>query len=150
MTAEFYVPAPRFASSIKWEMVDDEVENDEGEESQEISKEKVPDLAQENQLLKERLAASEKTIETMHRQMSEMMNELAVYRSQFDFGSFGNYNEQAQTTPSDFTQKEEPAVEMINYTEIKNMPSPPAGLFIAQNNSIDFLSFSQDMTNFEF
>jgi len=148
MTAEFYVPAPRFASSIKWEMVDDEVEN-EGE-SQEISQQKVPDLASENHLLKERLAASEKTIETMQRQMNEMMNELAVYRSQFDFGSFGNYNEQAQTTPSDFTQKEEPVVEMINYTEVKNLASPPAGLFIAQNNSIDFLSFSQDMTNFDF
>jgi uncharacterized Zn-finger protein len=151
MTAEFYVPAPRFASSIKWEMVDDEVENDEEEEdNQEISKEKVPDLAQENHHLKERLASSEKTIENMQRQMNEMMNELAVYRSQFDFVGFANYNDQSQSTPSDFTQKQEPAVEMINYTEVKNLPSPSANLFIAHNNSIDFLSFSQDMTNFDF
>jgi len=149
MTAEFYVPAPRFASSIKWEMVDDEVENSE-EGNEEISKEKVPDLAQENQLLKDRLSVSEKTIENMQRQMSEMMNELAVYRSQFDFGNFGNYNDQAQTTPSEFTQKEEPVLDMINYTEAKNLPSPPAHLFIAQNNSLDFLSFSQDMTSFDF
>jgi len=154
MTAEFYVPAPRFASSIKWEMVDDEEDNsnEEEDDNQEISKDKVPDLAQENHHLKERLVASEKTIENMQRQMNEMMNELAVYRSQFDFGNFGNYNDQSQTTPSEFTQKEEPVLEMINYAEAKNLPSPPAGsnLFIAHNNSLDFLSFSQDMTSFDF
>jgi len=138
MTAEFYAPAPRFASSIKWEMVDDEAEHE--EESQEISKEeKVPDLASENQLLKEKLNASEKTIETMQRKMNEMMNELVMYRSQLDFGSFGNYNQQAQTTSSDFTQKEEPT------EETAGLP-----VFIAQNNLIDFLSFSQDMANFDF
>jgi len=146
MTAEFYVPAPRFASSIKWEMVDDEEENSNEEaNTQQIVNEKVPDLAEENQMLKDRLSASEKTIENMQRQMNDMMNELAVYRSQFDFGNFGNFNEQNQ-----FTQKEEQGLDMINYSQGKTLSSPSATLFVAQNNSLDFLSFSQDITSFDF
>jgi len=151
MTTEFYVPAPRFASSIKWEMVDDEEENQvEEDNTQQIVNEKVPDLAQENFMLKERLAAQDKTIENMQKQMNELMNELAVYRSQFDFIAFKDFNDQ-QTTPSDFNnQKEEPALAMINYSEAKSLPSPSANLFVAQNNSLDFLSFSQDITSFDF
>jgi len=152
MTAEFYVPAPRFASSIKWEMVDDEAENvdEEDDDHEEIPKDKNQDLTQENKMLKERLANSEKTIENMQRQMNEMMNELAVYRSQFDFVQFNAFTEQAQTTPSDFTQKQEPVLEMINYSDAKNLPSPTANLFVGQNTSLDFLSFSQDISSFEF
>jgi predicted RNA-binding Zn-ribbon protein involved in translation (DUF1610 family) len=152
MTKEFFEPAPRFASGLKWEMHDDEeIENSNTEnENIQTIKEKVPDLAEENKMLKERLANSDKVIADMQRQMSQMMNELVVLRSQVDFGAFGDFNDQSQTTPSDFTQKGESSAEMINYSESKNLPSPSAGLFVTENNSIDFLSFSQDMTSFDF
>jgi len=50
---EFFVPAPRFAGKIQWEMVDDEMESSTPVQKNEtIPKEKYDSVVEENQVLK--------------------------------------------------------------------------------------------------
>jgi len=149
--AEFSAQPLRFASNVRWEMVDDEAEPSSPVQKTEDSQaERLNLVMEENTMLKQRLTTSEKVIKSMQKQINELLNSLFAYQSQFEpipttsvFPDFVGQSEQlTQDSPVEAQFKpEEPSFNMINYGEDIDM-LPPSEPKFRQETSIDaFLSF---------
>jgi hypothetical protein len=157
---EFYVPPPRFAGKIQWQMMDDDAAEEEIEipapKIETVPKEKYDSVVEENQILKGKLGNSDKIIKNMQKQMNELLNNLFVCQSQLA----SVQSNQSMTTGSPQTsQKEEPLFDMINYNDDNtlfktNMGSPavePLFMGPRENSLVDsFLSFGKELEGFEF
>jgi len=155
---EFYVPPPRFAGKIQWQMMDDDAAEEEIEapapKNETVPKEKYDSVVEENQILKGKLVNSDKIIKNMQKQMNELLNNLFVCQSQLASAQ----SNQSITTGSP-NQKEEPLFDMINYNDDNtlfktNMGSPavePLFMGPRENSLVDsFLSFGKELEGFEF
>jgi len=152
---DFFAPPIRFASTLQWEMVNDDAESSSPFQKNEDSQtEKLGQVVEENKILKEKLNISEKVIKSMQKQINDLLGSLFAYQSQINtlpsqttFPDFlaGNFT---QTSSLENESKpEEPLLDMINYGEDANLPSPIEPKFNRESSSIDaFLSFG----NFDF
>jgi len=150
---DFFAPPPRFASKIQWEMVDDDTEDSSPSQKIEDSQtEKLTQVVEENKLLKEKLNVSEKVIKSMQKQINDLLGSLFAYQSQIDtlpsqttFPDFLTGNFTQETSAETDSKPEESLLDMINYGEVMNLPSPSK--FHRESSNIDaFLSFG----NFDF
>jgi len=160
---DFYVQPTRFASKIKWEMVNDDVEepaelstqmNDESQED------KFNQVVEENKLLKQKLQTSEKVIKSMQKQISDLLGNLFACQSQLNalpttnpsLESFPSFSESLFQDIQPIQQKmEEPLLDMINYGD--NVLLSPAASIYNNNESISvdsFLSFDKGFKSFDF
>ena len=155
---EFFAPPPRFASTLKWEMVDDEVEDaDLSPKIEEPQKNQLDSILEENSALKQKLTSSEKMIKGMQKQISDLMGSLYVYQSQLKNisgpNSFQGFSAlQPNLLPeSQFDEKVKAdpfSFDLLNYGEVM---SPPEPLYRAESNPFEtFSSFGKDMNSFDF
>jgi len=158
---EFFAPPPRFASTLKWEMVDDEAEPE--PETTEVSQKveepqetPLDNILEENKALKQRLMSSEKMIKGMQKQINDLMGSLYSYQTQFKNLSVNTRNFQGspdmQSLPeAQFEEKikSDPfSFDLLNYGEIM---SPPEPLYQNEVNSFEaFSAFGKDMNSFDF
>jgi hypothetical protein len=150
--AEFSAQPLRFASKVRWEMVDDEAEPSSPVQKTEDSQtERLNLVVEENKMLKQRLTTSERVIKSMQKQINDLLGSLFAYQSQFEaipttastFPDFvGQTEELTQGSPVENQfRSEDPIFNMISYGEDMNAPLPTEPKF-RQENSIDaFLSF---------
>jgi hypothetical protein len=146
---DFYVPAPRFASSIQWQMVNDDTEcSSPTQQTEESQADRLNNVVEENKMLKEKLTTSEKIIKSMQKQINDLLGSLFAYQSQTipteAFPDFlGRQNNATQENYMENTSRpEEPSLEMINYADEMNLPSPLDTKFMRESSAIDaFLSF---------
>jgi len=168
---EFFTPPPRFAGTIQWEMVDDEMESSTPVPRIEtVPKEKYDSVVEENQALKQKLLTNDKVIKTMQKQMGDLLNNLFICQNQLANMS-KNYpptlppqitesENSTQISPVENKKVEEPVFEMINYGgEEENvfrnnsltLGSPVGPMFVHENSSIDaFLNFGKELDSFGF
>jgi len=158
---EFYVQPTRFASKIKWEMVNDDI--DEASEQvtmpEESQEDKFTQVVEENKLLKQKLQTSEKVIKSMQKQISDLLGNLFACQSQLNalpanptLESFPSFSESLFQDFQPIQQKmEEPLLDMINYGD-NALLSPQVSIY--NNNesiSVDsFLSFDKGFKSFDF
>jgi len=159
---EFYVQPNRFASKIKWEMVNDEIEEAAAEQTQiteETQEDKFNQVVEENKALKQKLQTSEKVIKSMQRQISDLLGNLFACQSQLSalpanpsLESFPSFSESLFQDIQPAQQKmEEPLLDMINYGD--NALLSPQASFFNNNESISvdsFLSFDKGFKSFDF
>jgi len=155
LNSEFFAPPPRFASNVRWEMM-----NDETEDSAPINKNEEPQndqlnaVVEENKILKQKLATSEKVIKGMQKQINDLLSSLFAYQSQRDplpttpvFQSFPVQNEaflQVSSPETKSKSEDEPLLDMINYGEEISLPAlaPMDSKLLRESSSISaFLSF---------
>jgi len=149
---DFFAPAPRFASKIQWEMVNDDTETS-SPRNEDSQTEKLTQVVEENKVLKDKLNVSEKVIKSMQKQINDLLGSLFAYQSQIDtlpsqttFPDFLTGNFTQDTSVETDSKAEEPLLDMINYGDM-NLPSPLETKFNRESSSIDaFLSFG----NFDF
>jgi len=152
---EFFVPPPRFAGKIQWQMMDDDEEEIAAPAPKVdiVPKEKYDSVVEENQVLKQKLNNSDKIIKNMQKQMNELLNNLFVCQSQLAAQS-----NQSMSTGSP-AQTEEPLFDMINYNDDNslfkaNVGSPavePLFMGPRENSLVDsFLCFGKELEGFEF
>jgi len=160
---EFMAPPPRFASTLKWSFVTDDIESETSEKTEEPQNQ-LNAILEENKVLKQKLSTSEKVIKNMQKQIDDLLGNLFAYQQSNNL--LNNINPlpftsspstQGQSYPeSNFDEGEklgEPMLDMINYGEEKNMMSP-SGLYTAatnDNNALDnFFSFGKEMNFIDF
>jgi len=156
---EFFVPPPRFAGKIQWQMMDDDEEEatTPASKSETVPKEKYDSVVEENQVLKQKVSNSDKIIKNMQKQMNELLNSLFVCQSQL---ASAQANQSVTTgSPNETKQREEPLFDMINYNDDSslfkaNMGSPavePLYMGPRENSLVDsFLSFGKELEGFDF
>lgn len=156
---EFFVPPPRFAGKIQWQMMDDDEEEaaTPALKSDTVPKEKYDSVVEENQVLKQKVSNSDKVIKNMQKQMNELLNSLFVCQSQL---ASAQANQSVTTgSPNETKQREEPLFDMINYNDDNslfkaNMGSPavePLYMGPRENSLVDsFLSFGKELEGFDF
>jgi len=158
---EFYVQPTRFASSIKWEMVNDEVENSEpAQEVEENQEDKFNAVVEENQVLKQKLVTSEKVIKSMQKQISDLLGSLFAYQSQLNSVPKDSslqvlpdlQNSIFQETEQFSDDKvDENMLDMINYGDNLPLLTPSESVYNNDNISVDaFLSFDKGFKAFDF
>jgi hypothetical protein len=156
---EFFVPPPRFAGKIQWEMVNDETEENSAPapKNEDAPKEDYSHILEENKILKEKLVTSEKVIKGMQKQINDLLSSLFTRQSQSStqFSNVSNGFSSLEDSQSQYLQDvysgskaktEEPLLDMINYGENNNFFSLPEPL-----GSPDmFLSFGKNPSSFDF
>jgi len=161
---EFFVPPPRFASKIQWEMVDDEAENSTPvPKKEDPPKEDYVQILEENKILKEKLVTSEKVIKGMQKQINDLLSSLFTRQQsqpQFTNLSNGFVTSNLEDSQTQYLQDvysgnkektEEPLLDMINYGENNNFFPAPEPLFSTGSSSPDiFLSFGRNQSSFDF
>jgi len=159
---EFYVQPTRFASKIKWEMVNDEIEEAATEQvaiSEETQEDKFTQVVEENKLLKQKLQTSEKVIKSMQKQISDLLGNLFACQSQLNalpatnpsLETFPSFSESLFQDMQPIQQKmEEPLLDMINYGD-NALLSPAPSMFNNESISVDsFLNFDKGFKSFDF
>jgi hypothetical protein len=159
---EFYVQPTRFASNIKWEMVNDEIneETATSQKNEETQEDKFNQVVEENKILKQKLQTSEKVIKSMQKQISDLLGNLFACQSQLNnlpanpslesFPSFSESLFQEFQAPAVQQKMEEPLLDMINYGE-NNLMSPASVYNNNEGISVDsFLSFDKGFKSFDF
>jgi len=161
---EFLAPPPRFASSLKWEFVTDDIENEASEpKPEEPQQNQLNSIIEENKVLKQKLATSEKVIKNMQKQIDDLLGNLFAYQAQTNSllslnraPSNSSPSTQEQSFPgSNFDEGEkigEPMLDMIHYGEDKTLQSP-SEIFATNNdtNALDnFFSFGKEMSFIDF
>jgi len=75
---EFFVPPPRLAGKIQWEMVSDDLEtsNTPAPKNESSQQDKLQVILEENKLLKQKLTTSEKMIKNMQKQIDDLLYSL--------------------------------------------------------------------------
>jgi len=158
--SEFIAPPPRFASNVKWEMMNDETEDSSPiNKSEESQSDKLNVVVEENKVLKQKLATSEKVIKGMQKQINDLLGSLFAYQSQMDtlpntsiFQDSPVQNETFLPVSSPEVKskpEDEPLFDMINYGDDLNLPAlaPMESKLLRESSSISaFLSFG----NFDF
>lgn len=159
---EFYIPPPRFAGKIQWQMMDDDAEEAIAAtpKNENVPKEKYDSVVEENQVLKQKLTNSDKIIKNMQKQMNELLNNLFVCQSQLAAQSNQSMTTGSPAQTEQTSQKEEPLFDMINYNDDNSlfkanpMSSPavePLYMGPRENSLIDsFLSFGKELEGFDF
>jgi hypothetical protein len=156
---EFFVPPPRFAGKLQWEMVNDETEENSAPapKNEDAPKEDYSHILEENKILKEKLVTSEKVIKGMQKQINDLLSSLFTRQSQSQtqFSNVSNGFSSLEDSQSQYLQDvysgskaktEEPLLDMINYGETNNFFSLPEPL-----GSPDmFLSFGKNPSSFDF
>lgn len=80
--AEFYTPPPKFASKIKWEMVSEETECESTvQKKEDVPYEQYMGVVEENKVLKDKLSNSGRMIQTMQKQINDLLSNLFVCQS---------------------------------------------------------------------
>jgi hypothetical protein len=160
---EFMAPPPRFASSIKWSFVTDDIESEVPEQAKvdDSQQGQLNTILEENKQLKQKLATSEKVIKNMQKQIDDLLGNLFAYQAQNNdllkrSNSTVSPSTQGQSyAPSTFDETEkfgEPVLDMINYGDEKNGMSP-SGLYnipLENNNLDNFFSFGKEMSFIDF
>lgn len=153
---DFFAPAPRYASKIQWQVVEDETTECSSPAPTQKSEdtEKLTQVTEENKVLKQKLATSEKIIKSMQKQINDLLGSLFAYQQMETRPADSTYQDFSNSKDSFFTEnflggepksEEAPLFDMTNYGEEMNFFSAEPK---AENNSIDgFLSFGN---NFEF
>jgi hypothetical protein len=158
---EFYVQPTRFASNIKWEMVNDEIEESAGstQKSEESPEDKFNNVVEENKVLKQKLQTSEKVIKSMQKQISDLLGNLFACQSQLNnlpanptLETFPSFSAEMFQEFQPAQQKmEEPMFDMINYADTNNLLSPVSAFNNNEGVSVDsFLSFDKGFKSFDF
>jgi hypothetical protein len=160
---EFFVPPPRFAGKIQWEMVNDETETPAPitQKAEEPKEDKLQFILDENKLLKQKLITSEKMIKSMQKQIDDLLYSL-FERRQSQPGDMPNNLalQNFQSVRSDSLQgpfmnanekTDEPFFDMITYEENNGSNVNFGQVYSNENNAADmFLSFDREIENFEF
>jgi hypothetical protein len=149
---DFFAPAPpRYASKIQWQVV--------GEESEAPTEdsEKLNQVTEENKVLKQKLATSEKIIKSMQKQINDLLGSLFAYQSQAgsrpenstyqDFSIPRDSFLQGDFLASEPKSEEVPLFDMSNYGEEMNFFSAAEPKTEMESNIDGFLSFGN---TFEF
>jgi hypothetical protein len=157
---EFFVPPPRFAGKIQWEMVNDETETSTPAPKNEDPKEdKLQFILEENKLLKQKLITSEKMIKSMQKQIDDLLYSLFERQSQPDdmpsnlrLPSLPKMDSQIINFMDANERSEDPFFNMMTYTENNNGSNMQVGpTYSNENNSADiFLSFDREIETFDF
>jgi len=159
LSDEFYVQPTRFASKIKWEMVNDEIEEGSpSNKNEESPEEKFTQVVEENKMLKQKLQTSEKVIKSMQKQISDLLGNLFACQSQLNnlppnpsLETFPSFSESLFQEMQPVQQKlEEPMLDMINYTDTNNLLSPAASVYNNEISVDSFLSFDKGFKSFDF
>jgi hypothetical protein len=157
---EFFVPPPRIAGKIQWEMVSDETEIpvQAPQKTEEPKEDKLQFILEENKQLKQKLFTSEKMIKSMQVQIDDLLFSL-FERRQSQPGDMPNIamqsfqrNNSLQSVFMDTNAKlEEPYFDMITYDENNGSNEHVGPIYSNQNNNADmFLSFDREIENFDF
>jgi len=163
---EFLAPPPRFASTLKWEFVNDEIEDDDTTNDNEDSapENQLNTVLEENKVLKQKLATSEKVIKGMQKQINDLLGSLFAYQSQMttlprndsvlsDIPFLPLVESQSRTISQNYKEKVEelPMLDMINYNQESGSMSPSGQFLNTDNNSFDaFFSFGKEVESFNF
>jgi hypothetical protein len=159
---EFFVPPPRFAGTIQWEMVNDETETPipAPQKTEEPKEEKLQFILEENKLLKQKLITSEKMIKNMQKQIDDLLFGLFERRqsqpgdmlNNVAIQNFPNQRSNSLQDPfMDANEKlEEPFFEMITYEENNGSNEHVGPIYSNQNNADMFLSFDREIESFDF
>lgn len=151
---DFFAPvAPRYASKIQWQVVNEDAEST-AETNKTEETEKFNQIVEENKVLKQKLTTSEKIIKSMQKQINDLLGSLFAYQSQMesrnDSANFQDFSAPKEGfLPENFLEQpkneEVPLFDMMNYGEEMNFLADPK---VERQPSIDaFLSFGN---NFEF
>lgn len=156
---DFFAPAPRYASKIQWQMVGDDTECSSPAQTQKSEdSEKLTQVSEENKVLKQKLATSEKIIKSMQKQINDLLGSLFAYQNQMETRPIAESTYQDFSIPkegflngnflgSEPKSEETPLFDMPNYGEEMNFFSATEPK-VERGNSIDgFLSFGN---TFEF
>jgi hypothetical protein len=156
---EFFVPPPRIAGKIQWEMVNDEAELPAPipQNTEEPKEDKLQFILDENKLLKKKLITSEKMIKSMQTQIDDLLFSL-FERRQSQPGDMPNVamqtfprNNSAESTFMGAAKLEEPFFDMITYDENNEFNGNVGPTYSNENNNTDmFLSFGREIENFDF
>jgi hypothetical protein len=160
---EFFAPPPRFAAStLKWEFLDDDAEVEaQVPQTEEAQKTQLNLVLEENQVLKQKLATSEKVIKSMQKQINDLLGSLFAYQTQLggaqnglalSKGSSMIEQPQQDNFVSQNDKVEEPILDMINYeTDVGQINQPEIYNTNMENNSLDsFFSFGKELSYVEF
>jgi len=153
---DFFAPAaPRYASKIQWQVVNEETESTTETNKSEES-EKLTQIVEENKVLKQKLTTSEKIIKSMQKQINDLLGSLFAYQSQMEIRPENSTFQDFSVPKESFLQEnfleqpkneEVPLFDMMNYGEEMNFFAADPKVE-RQASSIDaFLSFGN---NFEF
>jgi hypothetical protein len=157
---EFFVPPPRIAGKIQWEMVSDETEIPAPvpQKTEEPKEDKLQFILEENKLLKQKLITSEKMIKSMQKQIDDLLYSL-FERRQSQPGDMPNVAMQTfqrsnslQSAFMDTNVKpDESFFDMITYDENNGSNIQVGQMYSNENNNADmFLSFDREIENFDF
>lgn len=148
---DFFAPAaPRYASKIQWQVVNEDAEST-AETNKTEETEKFNQMVEENKVLKQKLTTSEKIIKSMQKQINDLLGSLFAYQSQMENRTeSANFQDFSVPNPENFLEQpkneEVPLFDMMNYGEEMNFFA--AEPKVERQPSIDaFLSFGN---NFEF
>lgn len=153
---DFFAPAPRYASKIQWQTVNEDTECSSPAQTQKSEDtEKLTQVSEENKVLKQKLATSEKIIKSMQKQINDLLGSLFAYQQMEARPVESTYQDFSNPKDSFFTgnflageskSEEAPLFDMTSYGEEMNFFSATEPK--TENNSIDgFLSFGN---SFEF
>jgi len=153
-TNEFFVPAPRLAGKIQWEMVSDEIEtNVPAPNNEDQKQDKLQVILEENKLLKQKLFTSEKMIKSMQNQINELL--YSLFERQPQSGEVPSNVMENRSLQSNFQEtngnSEEPFLDMIAYEENSSPNIHVGPNYNIENNPTDmFLSFDREIESFDF
>jgi len=153
---DFFAPvAPRYASKIQWQVVNEDAEST-AETNKTEETEKFTQVVEENKVLKQKLTTSEKIIKSMQKQINDLLGSLFAYQTQMESRN-ENANFQYFSVPKEgflpenFLEQpkneEVPLFDMMNYGDEMNFFAAEPKVERQPSNIDAFLSFGN---NFEF
>lgn len=153
---DFFAPvAPRYASKIQWQVVNEDAEST-AETNKTEETEKFTQVVEENKVLKQKLTTSEKIIKSMQKQINDLLGSLFAYQTQMESrnenANFQDFSVPKEGfLPENFLEQpkneEVPLFDMMNYGDEMNFFAAEPKVERQPSNIDAFLSFGN---NFEF